>query len=410
MNSGRVTSGQHLGLAAVILAVLLATPTTPTAVPETLDENSAAATSNLPAIPGVRGAVVPPRDPAAYALPARALRVSTSAQLIAALQGSTPRDIVLANGVYDNSGPFVNTNGHRLYAATLLGVTFRAGINMASNGGQPGGLVRGIAFDVADPAKTNQGGVIFTWGPQQRGIRILDATFYGHKVVYAAIMARQPEGLVVQRVRVRDFTDWGVLVDNNIQGTVVSAKPLLEDIDVTGVTRAVPQSGEGRSEACIGIGNTAVLRRARVRDCAWMGISPFNASHGSLFEHLDIDRTETGVYIEHFTSRSVFQHIRIGPNVEKGFTCEGTDPNGSAWGGVSSSIDNVIQDALIDSSRVGVLMGWHTTRTTVRRVTFRNQYVAAITDYKGVNNAYYDNDYSGILPGALPVSPVWWRQ
>jgi hypothetical protein len=40
-------------------------------------------------------------------------------------------------------------------------------------------------------------------------------------------------------------------------------------------------------------------------------------------------------------------------------------------------------------------MGWATTRTTVRRVTFRSQTLAAIRDDKGADNSYYDNEYSG---------------
>jgi len=40
----------------------------------------------------------------------------------------------------------------------------------------------------------------------------------------------------------------------------------------------------------------------------------------------------------------------------------------------------------------------------VRRVKFIGQSWAAIGDFKGINNVYYDNDYTGINPGALPVS------
>ena len=363
-----------------------------------------------PAPPAVvPGAVAAPRPPAAYSVPAGALAVSTSAGLISALQGSTPRDIVLADGTYDNAGPFVNTNGHHVYAARLLGARFTAGFNMAANSGNDGGLLRGLAFDVSAAAKTFQGAVVFTWGGP-KGIRVLDSTFNGHKALATAITARQPDGLVVQRVVIRDFVDWGISADNNIYGSVLQTPLLLEDIDVDGVTHAVPLSGSGMSEACLGVGNTAVVRRVKVRNCAWMGISPFTSSHGSLFEDLDIDLADTGLYLEHFSSGSTFQRMRIGPSVNNGITSEGTDPADlSRWNGVSTSIDDVIQDSTIDSRQVGVLMGWATTRQTVRRVTFRGQYVAAITDYKGINNTYYENNYSGIQAGARAVSPVWWR-
>jgi hypothetical protein len=351
-----------------------------------------------------------PRPPGAYVVPAGAVAVDTSAELITALQRSASADIVLADGVYDNGAPFANPNGHRLYAEHLLGATLKAGLTMSTNYGLPNGIVRGIAFDVADPNKTFEGNIIFIWGPQQYGVQVLDSTFRGHGAIGSAIWARQMEGLVIRRVVVRDFTDWGVLADNNNKTTVLRTPPKLEDLDVANVSRAVPKSAAGTAEACIGLGNTGTLRRVKVRNCAWMGVTTFDASRGSLLEDLDIDGTATGVYIEHFTSNSVFQRMHIGPNVEDGVTCEGTDPAGAEWGGTSASIDNVIQDSVIDSTHVGVLMGWTTTRTNVRRVTFRNQYVAAITDYKGVDNSYSANDYSGIQTGALAVSPVWWRR
>jgi hypothetical protein len=306
-----------------------------------------------------------------------------------------PTDIVLADGEYESPAPFENFNGHRIYAQHLLGAKVRAGIAMASNDGHPNALVRGIAFDVVDPARTFQGAILFIWGPRQYGVRILDSTFVGHGVIRSAILARQPDGLVVQRVGVRQFADWGIVADTNVTDTVLEKPLLIEDVNVRDVSRAIPRSAEGTAEACIGVGNSGTLRRARVRNCAWMGITTFNASHGGLLEDLDIDGTPTGVYIEHYTTATTFQRMRIGPNVETGITCEGTDPSSSEWGGIPSSIDNLIQDATIDSSKYGVLMGWATTRTTVRRVTFRSQTLAAIRDDKGADNSYYDNEYSG---------------
>jgi len=41
----------------------------------------------------------------------------------------------------------------------------------------------------------------------------------------------------------------------------------------------------------------------------------------------------------------------------------------------------------------------------VRRNVFVGQWWAAIGDYLGTGNAYYENDYSGIGAGAVPVSP-----
>jgi hypothetical protein len=344
-----------------------------------------------------------PRPPCAYPLPAAAISVATSAELILALRLPLPTDIVLADGVYDNPAPFQNFNGHRIHAQHLLRATLHAGVVMASNDGNPNALVQGIAFDVADTAKTFQGAILFIWGPRQHGVRILDSTFAGHGVARSAILARQPDGLVVQRVVVRDFTDWGIVADTNVKDTVLNKPLLIEDVDVNGVSRAIPKSATGTAEACIGIGNAGTLRRAQVRNCAWMGITTFNASHGALLEDLDIDGTPTGLYVEHYTSGTTFQRMRIGPNVQTGITCEGTDPSGTEWAGIPSSIDNLVQDSTIESSDVGVLLGWATTRTSVRRVTFLHQATSAIRDNQGVGNAYYDNNYSDIQTSAVEV-------
>jgi len=37
-------------------------------------------------------------------------------------------------------------------------------------------------------------------------------------------------------------------------------------------------------------------------------------------------------------------------------------------------------------------------------VRFVGQSLAAIVDYRGIQNAYSDNDYSGLVSGAVPVS------
>lgn len=346
------------------------------------------------------GSAILPQLPSPYALPGGALNVSTVAELVAALQLATPRDIVLAAGVYDSVTPFVNVNGHRIYSATLGAAALRAGLVMGGNFGPGKGLVQGVGFDVSDPSRTLLNSVIHVWG-SGAGSRILDSTFNGHKVIGVAILARQPEGVVVQRVRVRDFTDAGVLVDANDPARKVVTPALLEDLDVAGISRAVPRSSNGTAEACVWLGNTGILRRALLRSCAWMGLWTGTANAGSLHEHLDIDGTQVGVYAEHFTTASTFQRMHIGPNVEIGVNCEWADPG---WGGKPACTDNVVQDSTIASSRVGVHLDEGTTRTTVRRVKFLNQTWAAVRDYKGIDNQYYDNDYSGIASGAVAVA------
>jgi hypothetical protein len=332
--------------------------------------------------------------------------VSSSAGLLSALASGTPQNIVLAPGVYDNGGPFVNASGHRLYSATLGGAVFHAGLVIGGGGGPGGGLVQGVSFDVSDPAKSFGGGLVNTWGPGGVGARILDSTFYGHRAIDAGIVIRQPEGAVVQRVLVRDFLSYGVLLDANVSGLVVAQRPLLEDLDVANVSRAVPGSANGTAEVCVWIGNTSTLRRALIRNCYSTGLWTGTADSGSLHEDLDIDyigdlgaSTGGAVGMEHHTTGTTFQRLNIGSHVFIGVMAEWNYGIGDA-----ASVDNIIQDSTIRSAKAGVYFDEGTTRTTVRRVKFIGQSWAAIGDFKGINNVYYDNDYTGINPGAVAIS------
>jgi hypothetical protein len=345
----------------------------------------------------VTTSVQAPVAPSTYVLPGSAVNVATSAQLITALASGTPTDIILANGIYDNATSFYNVAGHRLYAATLGGAVLRAGITMGGNWGSGNGLLRGLSFDVSDPARTVANSIVSIWG-SGAGSRILDVTLNGHKTIGTGIQAGALERIVVQRVVATDFTDYGVIA---LRGTTLTTPPLFEDLTVARVTWAVPGSSSGTAEACIWLANNATLRRALVRSCGVTGVWTGGTISGSLLEHLDIDSTGVGVYMEHYTTGVTVQYMRVGSSVSTGVNCEWADP---LTGGLPACVDNVIQDSTIASSLAGVYLDAGTTRTTVRRVSFVNQRWAAIGDYLGINNAYYDNDYSGIAAGAVGVS------
>jgi hypothetical protein len=398
-NVGNLTAGAHTLYAEMRSSI---TGTTKVMTQNVTVAVTGAATPPPPPPPGsVGGVAAPAQPPAAYAVPAGAVTVTTSAGLVSALAAGAPQNIVLASGIYDNGGAFQNGNGHHLYSATLGGAVLRAGLVMGGNFGPGGGSVQGVAFDVSDSSKTLLDSIIHVWGPGGRGTRILDTTFNGNNVVGSSILARQPEGLVVQRVRVRNFRVNGITVDANVQNMVMVTPVLLEDLDVANVSFAVPKSSNGTAEACVWLGNTGTVRRALIRNCAWQGLWTGTADAGSTHEDLDIDGTPTGVYVEHFTTGSTFQRMSIGTGVSTGVNCEWADPT---WGSRPACVDNVIQDSTIRSSYAGVFLDQGTTRTTVRRVTFIGQTKAAIVDYLGINNAYSGNDYSGIAPGAVSVS------
>ena len=131
------------------------------------------------------------------ALPSGAATVSTSAGLIAALARTEPRDIVLADGSYDNARPFVNTSGHRVYAQHLGGARLDAGFVLGGSAG--GGVLKGLSFDVGQPDRTFQGAIVYVRGTGP-GNQLLDLTLDGHGAVASGIFVRQAEGLVVRIV------------------------------------------------------------------------------------------------------------------------------------------------------------------------------------------------------------------
>jgi hypothetical protein len=341
-----------------------------------------------------------PKPPRSYRVPRAAVRVSSSAQLVSALASPRSRNIVLARGVYDNARPFANPFGHRIYAARLGKAVLTAGMSVGANAGRGGAIVRGLVFDVRQRRKTLNGAIVEVWG-SARGAKVLDTVLRGNRAVSAGIVARQPVGFVARRIVARNFTDYGVLVDANRLNANVSPGFVLEDLDVASVSRRRRGSSNGTAEACVWIGNTGTVRRVRARNCGWMGLWTGTSTTKAHVQDVDVDRTPTGIYIEHFTRDSRFEAVRVGPRVRIGVVAEWANPK---WGGRPASIGNVIEDSTFESYLCGVYLDDGTTRTTVRRSAFRNQSWAAIGNYRGNGNRFSGNDYSGIQDAAVPVS------
>jgi hypothetical protein len=339
----------------------------------------------------------PAGAPSGYRLPNHAVHVRSSIGLVSALLATRPTNIVLGDGVYDHARPFLNPNGHRLYAARRGGAIFRAGISLGGNSGSGGALVQGLAFDVKNPAKTLTGGVVTIWGTGKRS-RVLDSTFTGNDVIGAGVFAKQLDGLVVRRVKVFGFTSYGVYADPNPNFAYAPRKaPVLEDLTISNVSHASPRSSNGRAEACLWIGSSATVRRIKLRKCAGMGLWTGTANRGALHEDLDIDGTPTGIYAEHYTRGSTFRNFSVGPNVEIGVKCEWADP---AWSSLPGCDGAVFESGRFETSLVGVYLDAGTSRTTVRNNVFVGQSWAGIGDHLGVSNAYSGNDFSRIDAGA----------
>lgn len=345
-------------------------------------------------------AVRRPLAPRPYAVPGGALRVSSSSELAAALADGRREAIVLEPGVYDGPRPFADREGDQLYASRLGGAVLRTGMVLGSNEGPPGALVRGLTFSVRVPAKTLEGSIIHVWGSGAQST-VLDTRLDGHGVVDAGLLVRQPEGFVGKRIVATGFRSYGIAVDPNQFGYRAHRPFTLRDLSISGVQRRVRGSSNGRAEACLWLGSPGTVRRVRVRGCGITGIWTGTAMRNSLVTDATIDRAPVGIYIEHYTTGTTFDRLRVGPNVSRGVNAE--------WSNVSAgqkpaSAGNVIEDADFRTTHVGVYLDQGTTHTVVRGARFAGQSWAAIGDYLGIGNSYYDNDFGGIGPSAVSVS------
>jgi hypothetical protein len=340
------------------------------------------------------------RPPAPYRVPAGAVRVRNSQQLVRALSRPRARAIVLADGVYDHDEPFYVRHGNRLYAERVGQAVLRAGIVLGANRGRDFPLLRGLRFDVRDPGRTLDGDVVHVWGSASRA-HVLDTTIVGHGRIDSGLAVRQAEGFVARRVVVRGFRSYGVMVDPNKPGYVARRPYLLEDVAVTRVARPVRGSSNGTAEACFWLGSRGTVRRASAISCGLAGVWTGSANTGSRLRDVEIDRTPVGIYLEHFTRGATFDRLRVGPAVQRGVNAEWADP---VWGGRPASVDNVFRDSRFATALVGVYLDAGTTRNSVTRCTFVGQSWAGIGNFLGIDNHFEGNHFNGLQPGAVPIS------
>jgi hypothetical protein len=360
--------------------------------------------------------VDPPLAPASYPLPARATVVSSPKQLVAALSGPQ-KDIVLADGVYDNAAPFTDSNGSRIYAEHPGRAVLTAGLVVGGNGGSGGSVVRGLVFDVSDPSKAFGGGIVHVWGSAGANTQVLDCVFDGNGVVPVGLLAGNPSGLVAVRLVFSNFTEEGIRASDNLQVAYRAPTPLIDtisDISVAGVGEATPGSSDGTAEAGIWIGHPVKngVRRIRIRNVSWAGIETVNNSWDTTFADLDIDMTGSkqlrgiGIYLEHDSRNLVFDGFTL-TGVLAGFNAEWD--NGIVGGAAAHNV--TIGNGMIDARgwqgpgrTVGIYLDSGTESTDVINVTFKNQSWAGIGSFQNNGaNDFRDNTFH-IAADAIPVS------
>lgn len=364
--------------------------------------------------------VDPPISPQAYTVPAGAIRVTNSAQLISALGSNSTADIVLADGTYDNATPFAICD-NSLFAENLLGATLTAGLSVGGNFCSAGGSeIRGINFDVSVPDKTIQSAIIHSWGPGPGNTIIRDSAFDGNDQIWHGAHLLHPAGVVVERVILKNFLDTGMRISDTAsvghiqEGGAVSSIARVWDVDIDRVGRS-PGGGtsvsNGTGEMGLWIGNpvTDGVRRIKTRNTSVAGIQAVDNSRGTVFSDLDIDAIGPdmtmgiGFAHEHWSYGNTIRDYQI--RAVTGIHCEWSDPE---WGGTPACRNLFVGQGVVDGTgitrSVGVSLDEGTFSTTVRGARFVGQTRAGINKYfiEGTNDLL-DNDFSGIAPGAVPI-------
>jgi hypothetical protein len=386
-----------LGIALVVAAAGLFAATQAGCGADSETAAQPASTTSVDVAPPV---VRQPIRPRPYALPTGALFVSSSSDLAAALANGRREAIVLAPGVYDNPRPFADRDGDRLFAAQLGRAVLKAGVVLGANAGPPGASIRGLTFDVSDPAKTLHGAIVHVWGSASHA-SVLDTRFNGHGRVDTGLLVRQPRGFVGRRIVAGRFRSYGVLVDPNDLHYRTSSPFKLSDLTISWVRRPLRGSSNGRAEACLWLGSPGTAKRVSVRRCGVTGIWTGTSTHRSRVVDATANHTPVGIYIEHYTTGTTFNRLRVGPDVNRGVNAEWSNV---AAGQKPASSNNVIENAYFRTRHVGVYLDEGTTRTVVRRCVFVDQNWAAIGDYLGQGNAYYENDFGAIDSTAVEVT------
>ncbi len=357
--------------------------------------------------------VLPPVPPKTYPLPDGAVRVTNSSELVSALSGSSAKDIVLADGTYDNSTYFSVGAAHRLWAEHLGGATLTAGLLLDKSGSE----VHGLKFDVSDEAKTSNRSIIFT-GTSGHNLTVTDSWFEGRLAVARGIHIMAVNGVRLQRLVVSHFTWDGIRVFNNNSSYPITPNPppYIADLDLSYFKHPDPNCCSGTGEFGLLLGNSApgaIVERIKCRYADWSCLIPAGVDvSGTIWRDLDLDYSnDQTFYFEHFGTNVTLERFHIGPHVSSAMCFEGALPN---WGWKPVGHTFIIQDGTIESNRLGITIGCCEGDITVRRVKFVGQCYAAILD--NTNHSYAqgqctpygphhfeDNDYSGILSTAEQV-------
>lgn len=358
---------------------------------------------------------LPPIAPRTYSIPTPATRVTTTAELSAAMALGTPQTIVLANGVYENLTHISRNVPHRLYAENLLGAELRFGLTFGGNTGTPGGEIHGIRFNVSDVSRCDPVGngtqkqVLLGWGVANtysgtpgNNIVVEDCEFLGNDIIGRGINTTRPSGWRIRRCRFIGFQDDAMRLSTNVAGQVQMSRPIVEDIYATEIWRPVPGTNSGQSEDIIWTTHDCEIRRIFGRNIGFSGIALRDAPFVTM-EDVDVDGIGggyrnpggVGIYFDG-ANRSTLERFRVGPNSMTGVNFEWDLGSQDPWVNTAPprTYDNEIRHGFIESYKMGVHADRGAVRNLVEKIHVERAWRAGFLD----NNRFPDQDNRYPIP------------
>lgn len=366
--------------------------------------------------------VDPPNPPSSYDAPdeedeehdVNPAVIEDAADLEAALDDGY-LTLILEDGFYDHgdlNGDYLEIQGLHLWARNAGQAVLNFGIDAGGNsGGYASPEIHGLVFDIddvdhaADPTggSTSDSAAFYTWGAAHEAV-VEDCTFNGNHVIPRAISMTAYDGMSVARVRVEDFTRFGILaLDTN--DSPISTEMSITDVwmrniadpDCWGVEQSTCGYYPGTQENGLFIGDQAIIDRVFIRDVRSAGIGLGHETRASNLSNLDIDRIGVGqstigvgVYFEAISRTTTVEDFCIGPLTRTGVNSEWDQcPNGNTVG--PRGIDNIVQNGLIQANQFGVSFDQGTVNGLVQDTIFRNYTRAGIVFY---NNLHVDPQWS----------------
>ncbi len=322
-----------------------------------------------------------PIPPSSYTVPASTLGsdVATMAALKTELAKGTSQVIVVANGTYDDTSYINNTCRHKVWARNLHGAVFNVGFNAGANFdcGTGNTEFHGLKFNISTTSKTLNNDAIHNWGALDKLV-VEDLEINGNNVLRSGIWSRPNNGFVARRLKLLNFTDWGLYSDGQRHLTVGALTPaptpaiplVIEDIDVDQVAKPTPGSGGGTSEMCIWAGDKATtFQRLRATDCGWSALWLGSGFRDTTVQHMTFDTPynwgkSTAVYFEHYTLDSIIQYFNI-INSQVGFQCEWIDS--PPYDGRPGCNRVIIRDGYINATCAGLYLDEASVGTSMYR-------------------------------------------